>query len=429
MKQSFKGFLFFWESFHAIHKRPICLFAFTFYSFRYASGIAKISCKEKQMPLIHDYSERGLVNALFEELVASPDANVILAELLQSMTLWENRYSVCRFQLPDDIEDFEVFIEPSLSQFGSPDVVLFISLKNGGQAAFYIEAKLESFLKSSPPPSDDSPYKPGMYEKNASTILHEHYMKARFHDLLTRPEQQGLLHDGVRLYKRDRTKRRIGTDPVVLDLVNRLSQHGLAYFVSLTTDLSPLPTKASSEVWKVGTDVSNQIVHIWDTNKDADPNLLKGSVKGYWYELAYLMSWMDVMEVATKWKLARLERSLCHNESKLHFPQPEKHQRDECWRKLESWLDSHGVTWKRPPRDSNRKTIYVGKKGFVTCRIFTGFGGVEGFDLYPVQDPVRKALETDGLPEKMRVPVSEIDSRLGAGFGWLKRVLQLHLDG
>jgi hypothetical protein len=74
---------------------------------------------------LHGYSERGVVNAVFETIASHPEGAKILDDLLGRMVLWENRYSVRRFANPERrLVDFEIFVEPSLSDFGNPDVVV-----------------------------------------------------------------------------------------------------------------------------------------------------------------------------------------------------------------------------------------------------------------------------------------------------------------
>ena len=103
---------------------------------------------------IHGYSERGVVNAVFETIAAHPDANRLLEDLLGRTTSWKGASKLGFAE--GWVEKFEIYIEPSLSDFGDPDVLLLVKDRYLRQwRAFFIEAKRKPFLMSSPPTGEE----------------------------------------------------------------------------------------------------------------------------------------------------------------------------------------------------------------------------------------------------------------------------------
>ena len=110
---------------------------------------------------LHGYSERGVVNAVFEVIACHPNGNEVLGDLLGRLVRWQNRERVHRFVDPNRrLVDFEIYIEPSLSDYGNPDVLVLATYEPSDRGklqreAFFIEAKMEPFLVSSPPTAEE----------------------------------------------------------------------------------------------------------------------------------------------------------------------------------------------------------------------------------------------------------------------------------
>jgi hypothetical protein len=181
--------------------------------------------------MIKSYGERGVVTALFESIAASAEPVRLLCALLQRCVSVHctrgHRTPGQRLELnPKYVDGFEIYIEPNLSDFGAPDVVLVAQTPELGlDTAYFIEAKMGTF--------DQSLGTNPVLQKNASSILHELFLKARFHalarhELLRGPEYKQLLddegkrlealHEGSQIYKHDaKDLRRIGDDEMVLE--------------------------------------------------------------------------------------------------------------------------------------------------------------------------------------------------------------------
>ena len=81
------------------------------------------------------YSERGVMNALFYGIALDKDsqkANVAMNKILH-LGGFEGDYT-----------DFKIYVEFSLSEFGSPDLVFTASNSNGEKEVFFVEAKVSA---------------------------------------------------------------------------------------------------------------------------------------------------------------------------------------------------------------------------------------------------------------------------------------------
>jgi hypothetical protein len=287
---------------------------------------------------IHGYSKRGVVNAVFETIAGHADANRLLEKLLGRTAMWS---SGSRLPWKEGwVEDFEIYVGPSLSDFGDPDVLLLVKHRDLdlGWYAFFIEAKMEPFLMSSPPTAGDDKYK-----KNSSSLLHKLFLKYCFStNYLVHGNDQNYLTalaEGISVYA-DETepgssstqkkfrRRKIGQDPVVLWLVRRLRELApTTFFVSLTTDPPPSPDETSSRDWPLGKAVTGMLKKICVLNDCA-------GVSHQWVELSYLLSWFDVTEWANENDLKRVKQALRENEEKFKFGRGGASP-DRCWEKLE----------------------------------------------------------------------------------------------
>lgn len=262
-------------------------------------------------PVLHGYSERGVVNAVFEEIVASEDENLnLFRELLKYIVSWDSgqRYE------PPDFDHYRVFVEHSLSDFGEPDVVLVLWRAESVVAVLFIEAKRETFAHSIGP-LNNLKRNDIVYHENASTILHELFLKWAYVASLRRgwlPPKKG---GRVRVYFRDKKKkgRWIGKDPVVLDFHETVLRPFLEdknpLFVSLTTD-DPQLSDSVSPVGSsnVKTAASNMLQlnrHVGEKQRDLFLSNL------------YLLPWSSILRLAASRGLERVKRELKRNRSKF----------------------------------------------------------------------------------------------------------------
>ncbi len=446
---------------------------------------------------LHGYSERGVVNAVFETIAAHPDGVELLDDLLRKMVLWENRHSVCRLSHREDrLVDFDIYIEPSLSDFGNPDVLVLAQYQNheDGQTwweTFFIEAKMEPFLMSSPPTKEELvPTEPpgngsggtsdrppdyrllaefltgcnfgsflskgslealwhslvgraiperGFYQTNASTILHELFLKFRFWESHLRGLEElapgSQWHKGFRAYvppeiaaEKDR-HRRVGSDPVVLRLFHRLRKQGsLARFVSLTTDPPPAPELTEEGAWPLGMAVAERFLKMSEWN-DGDLGWPRGNPAGSWYKMSSLLSWHDVWDWADRHHLSRVRNCLAENEEKFAFwPQAAGagsmdkllaflRERDEG----ADWTAADRThPWRSTLRRNGKSCLHVAPEvGFTKgYRIQVGTAGE---DVESVEHVVN-VLRNRGMPTLFRVSLDQNENVVADADGSLDRL-------
>ena len=92
-------------------------------------------------PTITYYGERGIVNGIILDIKDDIEKQ---KKFLKAIKLAD------RSSLPwvDDAAHFNWFIEPLLSQFGNPDVILTVETNTKMKYAFFIEAKIKNYDKS-----------------------------------------------------------------------------------------------------------------------------------------------------------------------------------------------------------------------------------------------------------------------------------------
>lgn len=379
-----------------------------------------MSQEQSRNAVLHGYSERGVVNAVFEELVAAGDIE-LFRDFLGLIVPFNNESKV---RLPE-FDAFEVYIEPSLSDFGAPDVLVFLTMGGEDKSLYFIEAKLEPFLRSSPP-TTDCPQNPGgkdwptttteKYQENASTVLHELYLKASFVAAL-RGWLPGNMTDGIEhIYCADKKGRKVGRDPMVLALARRIAafvgdrpdgKGGIPSYVAMTTDI---PAADQSQIlWMAGA--------VFDLNSSKE-RLKDVQLARDFSDHLMLLSWGELYSWAKGSRPSRMRRTLTcleANEVKFIFPrQPLPITLDAAAKALRALIEelpsTKGHKVEVPARASEaRRTIKVGGLGFVTLAVETGFsGGI--LDLYVVQDELRKAIGRRLSPPTIRLPANSLDS-------------------
>ncbi len=256
---------------------------------------------------LHGYSERGLVNALFESIAASDNANDLWAELMDGARYWIDAYYGRPARSPElqrSIKRLQIYVEPSLSRYGNPDAVVLVDYENksGPPTAFFIEAKRETFTASVGSQG---------LEENSSSILHELFLKARFDELSNMPN--GHLNNGVKIYNKDKNPRTIGSDPMVLELARALKDR-LAYFVSLTSD----PTPPVGAPWPPALQqIPQKMLKIDTSNAKAHPGVTYGDPRVGWIECSLQLGWDEVYKWASTHQLTRILSTLEENRTKF----------------------------------------------------------------------------------------------------------------
>lgn len=428
---------------------------------------------------LHGYSERGVVNAVFETIAHHPKGPELLDDLLRHMVLWENRHGISRHGRRDArLVEADIYIEPSLSDFGNPDVLVLACYRkpnDGGESweAHFIEAKMEPFLMSSPPmkneledgakprPQRHAGLSPNerwrdidcppnyeelagfltgcdfseylrdntlenlwhslvgrlipdrdYYQKNASSLIHELFLKCRFEETQLRmyeaPPGRQSTAGGTCAYAgavADR-KRSVGSDPVVLRLVRRLRDvRPSVFFVSMTTDPSPASGLSAAGTWPLGMAVAHRLANVYEWNND--PKKLgwePGNPWGGWCETSRLLSWFDVRTWAGKNGLNRVTQTLEDNEEKFTF-WPREASKNEM-SPLLSFLGSedHGATWEMESRTHPwRSTMKRNDESCIFATAEAGFSRRFHLQVSGKQTNTLQALAAECLPSSFHL--------------------------
>ena len=88
------------------------------------------------------YSERGVINALFYDLLNSPKSKQLnlISELLSNVIFINKKEKF-------NISCCQVFIEQSFSDFGDSDILLLIK-NNKKKQAIFLEAKVKTYSRN-----------------------------------------------------------------------------------------------------------------------------------------------------------------------------------------------------------------------------------------------------------------------------------------
>ena len=280
---------------------------------------------------MHDYSERGLVNALFESIRRADEPDRVWSDLIgRNLSWWSalKEPTVRGLRLGFTVRRLAIYVEPSLSGFGNPDAVVLVdyetepNLSLGGDA-FFFEAKLETFASS----SEDTDL-----TSNCSSVLHELFLKARFQELaqLPKPKESvrnhSFLTPGVLVYQKDKEPRKIGKDRQVLELAEAIAGRS-AYFVSLTTD----ETRPVHSPWPPELRDDAQLLEaIHNKNKNVgkqDPKVPYGNPLGGWIEMSLQLGWDQVWLWAKAHGLDRMTQAMRENRAKFKcrpIPRPDR---------------------------------------------------------------------------------------------------------
>jgi len=184
---------------------------------------------------IKGYSERGIINALFFELLSKGRNGIdILNKILEEVKFVNGK-------LPK-IESVEILIEPSLSDFGDADVVLLCISPNSEFFTVFIEAKvkcdqnwslskqLESFCKPINYPNDRKLNSSNLFTQ----ILHK-LVFATIADI--KMLEKGINFGNISA----KIIRKIGKNKTVVRFVELIKKHATlenTYFVAITPEIS-----------------------------------------------------------------------------------------------------------------------------------------------------------------------------------------------
>jgi len=165
------------------------------------------------------YSERGVINALFYDLLSSPKSKQLnLISYLLSKAIFINKKE--KF----NISCCQVFIEQSFSDFGDSDVLLLVE-NNGKKQAIFLEAKVKTYNRNKWHLDDEfnkflsAKVKPITIP--TSNLFTQLYFKNRLWYELK--NNNGIkLDEGIKFINTTKSWRKIGKNKIVLKAVDYL---------------------------------------------------------------------------------------------------------------------------------------------------------------------------------------------------------------
>jgi hypothetical protein len=181
---------------------------------------------------IFGYSERGAINALMFEIAFSPHSTSLLQRLL------ERAMFLRRDPPAGEINAATVLIEQSLSDFGDADAILLLD-RPTSKSAVFVEGKVKSSqTKDWTLAAQFAAFQDGLTAKvSSSNLFAQLYHKVRF-AIATQGEGQQMLRNGVQFPAcSSKSLRRIGTNPVVLRAVQRITPYAAdPYYLAIVPD-------------------------------------------------------------------------------------------------------------------------------------------------------------------------------------------------
>ena len=183
---------------------------------------------------IYGYSERGAMNALFYGMALNDDDKAM-------KTFLDN----AGFQ-GDDYIKFELFVEFSLSEFGSPDLVIFAENKSNQKEVFFVEAKASCCKKyelADQKDMHDKYIEEGLYDDgHASNLFFQLRLKNYFYQLkewfclgMKGKRPIANIKDGkegrIRITRRH--ERNIGKNAIVQRFVEKFKDCTTAHYIAI----------------------------------------------------------------------------------------------------------------------------------------------------------------------------------------------------
>ncbi len=206
------------------------------------------------------YSERGIINALFYEMVRASDPADVLHSFLAQATFPFTQLRPARGETT-------VLVEQSFSDFGESDGVVLIRGDEETTCSVFVEAKAKTFQVWDWCIRDEfGKFRKGLNHKvSSSNLFTQLYHKVR---LVNGLRQGGIpfLQQGVPFPPwSSKTPRKIGNNGVVLEATRRLQSHlGHSFYLAIVPDtpdrvaaffpeLQALPHPTLANTWDVAT--------------------------------------------------------------------------------------------------------------------------------------------------------------------------------
>lgn len=206
------------------------------------------------------YSERGMMDALVFSFMEKPETLTSFLKKIKIKGLESN-----------DIAECELYIEHSLSGFGTPDLVIIVSHKDKDSTkdAIFVEAKVKAYVgleKSLSKFMYD-----GRYNGYSSNLFCQLYLKKLLFDNRKKIKKEIKKEIKKRITDKYGQERKIGQNTTVLKLFNKIVPCKNSYYVAIVPELEK---SIPSEVEKYANPIPinfiswESIVNVNGTDKD-----------------------------------------------------------------------------------------------------------------------------------------------------------------
>ncbi|MCI1719987.1 MAG: hypothetical protein LKM37_03045 [Bacteroidales bacterium] len=170
------------------------------------------------------YSERGMMDALVFSFMEKPETLTHFLEKIKGLKI-------------KDIAECELYLEHSLSEFGTPDLVIIVSHKDKDSTkdAIFVEAKVKAYggLKKS-----ESNFKSrNKYDGYSSNLFYQLYLKKLLFDNRENININININKRIWITDKYRKKRTIGQNTTVLKLFNKIVPCKNSYYVAIVPKL------------------------------------------------------------------------------------------------------------------------------------------------------------------------------------------------
>ena len=208
------------------------------------------------------YSERGAMNALFYYIG--------MAEKEEGKKLLTRLFALGDIHIT--FNSFKLYIEGSLSGFGSPDLVAILDTLEGSHIAVFIEAKVGQWKEKEAYKrfmGNESYETKSFYKNYASNLFYQLYLKK----LLFDNKEKNNIEDKYKYTKR--SIRKLGKNNVVKKLFKEIQKCSKAYYITIT------PHKLQSKYPKENDNLPAINSISWKEIKEefSDINLIKETFK------------------------------------------------------------------------------------------------------------------------------------------------------
>lgn len=171
------------------------------------------------------YGERGIINSIVLDIKDDIGKGIDLLKLIKYA---HSNSSIKPFD-EESIKSIRYIVEMSLSQFGSPDLIIIAEMHNEKKYIFFVEAKLCSYIDSS-----ISCVGLKSFQNNASKLNVQLALKYRFVKALS-PDNHTLIQENEKSPYEERKRKIVNMG--VLNMIKENFQNVIEYFfIALTND-------------------------------------------------------------------------------------------------------------------------------------------------------------------------------------------------